>query len=282
MMLGLNLLFPFKDFFSYGYSGSSLAVTGGSCSSLRCAGFPSRRLRLLQTQALGARALVVAAQRLWRVASVTVTQGLSGPLVCGIFPDLGLNLCPLHWQEESLLLSQQGHPWTSVLNRVPPSGREGWLKGNLAGERVREIGEGLTRQVRTGWILSRRRKQRVRWLCSVSDKPIWESGESLSVMSDSLRRQGLHSPWNSPGQNTGVGSPSILQGIFPTQGSNPGLPCCRRILYQLSRQGSLEVGWGQGKRDQVGRPLSPFRDKERGIRADGAKGKVRGQLLGRL
>ena len=122
----------------------------------------------------------------------------------------------------------------------------------------------------------------MRWLCSVSDKPIWESGESLSVMSDSLRRQGLHSPWNSPGQNTGVGSPSILQGIFPTQGSNPGLPCCRRILYQLSRQGSQEVGWGQGKRDQVGRPLSPFRDKERGIRADGAKGKVRGQLLGRL
>jgi len=32
------------------------------------------------------------------------------------------------------------------------------------------------------------------------------------------------SPWNSPGQNTGVGSLSLLQGIFPTQGSNPGLP----------------------------------------------------------
>ena len=41
-------------------------------------------------------------------------------------------------------------------------------------------------------------------------------------------------PWNSPGQNTGVGSLSLLQGIFPTQGSNPGLPHCRRILYQLS------------------------------------------------
>ena len=42
----------------------------------------------------------------------------------------------------------------------------------------------------------------------------------------------------SPGQNTGVGSLSLLQGIFPTQGSNPGLPHCRRILYQLSHQGS--------------------------------------------
>ena len=44
----------------------------------------------------------------------------------------------------------------------------------------------------------------------------------------------LYSPWNSPGQNTGVGILSHLQGIFPTQGSNPGLPHCRRILYQLS------------------------------------------------
>ena len=49
---------------------------------------------------------------------------------------------------------------------------------------------------------------------------------------------GLYSPWNSPGQNTGVGSLSLLQGIFPTLGSNPGLPHCRQILYQLSHQGS--------------------------------------------
>ena len=44
------------------------------------------------------------------------------------------------------------------------------------------------------------------------------------------------SPWNSPGQNTGVGSLSLLQGIFPTQGSNPCLLHCRRILYQLSHK----------------------------------------------
>ena len=58
--------------------------------------------------------------------------------------------------------------------------------------------------------------------------------ESRSAMSDSLRPLGLYSPWNSLGQNTGVGSFSRLQGIFPTQGSNPGLPHCGRILYQLS------------------------------------------------
>ena len=48
----------------------------------------------------------------------------------------------------------------------------------------------------------------------------------------------LYSPWNSPGQNTGVGSLSLLQGIFPTQGWNPGLLLCKQILYQLSHQGS--------------------------------------------
>ena len=42
--------------------------------------------------------------------------------------------------------------------------------------------------------------------------------------------------WNSPGQNTGVGSLFLLQGIFPTQGLNPGLPHCRQILYQLSHK----------------------------------------------
>ena len=54
--------------------------------------------------------------------------------------------------------------------------------------------------------------------------------ESCSVMSDSLWPHGLLSPWNSPSQNTGVGSHSLLQVIFPTQGLNPGLPHCRRFF----------------------------------------------------
>ena len=59
-------------------------------------------------------------------------------------------------------------------------------------------------------------------LCS-SHTTFLES-ESRSVMSNSLQPHGLYSPCNCPGQNTGVGSLSLLQGIFPTQGSNPGLP----------------------------------------------------------
>ena len=101
--------------------------------------------------------------------------------------------------------------------------------------------------------------------------------ENHSVVSDSLQPHGLYSPWNSPGQSTGVGSHSLLRGysqlrdwtqvsciaggfftswatreaqdtgvgslsllqqIFQTQELNWGLLHCRRILYQLSYQGS--------------------------------------------
>ena len=55
------------------------------------------------------------------------------------------------------------------------------------------------------------------------------------------RPHGLYSPWNSPCQATGVGSLCFLQGIFPTQESNWGLPHCRRILYQLSHKGSPRI-----------------------------------------
>ena len=61
--------------------------------------------------------------------------------------------------------------------------------------------------------------------------------ESRSVESSSLRPNGRYSPWSSPGQNTGMQGLSLLPGIFPTQGLNPGLPHCRRILSQLSYQG---------------------------------------------
>ena len=104
---------------------------------------------------------------------------------------------------------------------------------------------------------------------------------SRSVVSHSLQPHGLYSPWNSPGQNTGVGSQfpspadlpnpgikpgssalqvdslpaeppgktkntglgshSLLQQILQTQGLNPGLLHCRRILYQLSHQGCPRI-----------------------------------------
>ena len=63
-------------------------------------------------------------------------------------------------------------------------------------------------------------------------------GQSILVMFNSLLPHGLYSLWNSPGQNSGIHSHSLLQGIFPTQESNWGLVDCRRNLYQLSQKGS--------------------------------------------
>ena len=71
----------------------------------------------------------------------------------------------------------------------------------------------------------------------------WSESERHSVISDTLQPHGLYSnsPWNYPGQNTGVSRLPLLQGIFPAQGSNPGLPHRRWILYQLSHRGSPRI-----------------------------------------
>ena len=70
---------------------------------------------------------------------------------------------------------------------------------------------------------------------------VFSESEIHSVVFDSLQPHGLYSSWNSLGQNTEVGSLSLIQGIFPTQGSNPGLLHCRWILYQLSHNGSPRI-----------------------------------------
>ena len=72
---------------------------------------------------------------------------------------------------------------------------------------------------------------------------------SRSVVPNSLRPHGLQPtrllcPWDFPGKDTGVGGHFLLQGIFPTQGSNPGLLHYRQILYQLSYK-------GKGKKSEV-------------------------------
>ena len=58
----------------------------------------------------------------------------------------------------------------------------------------------------------------------VSQPQFLVASESRSVMSDSLRPHGLYSPWNSPGQNTRVGSHSLLLGMFPNPGVEPRSP----------------------------------------------------------
>ena len=76
--------------------------------------------------------------------------------------------------------------------------------------------------------------------CTCINMFMYES-ESHSVVSNFLQPHGLYSPWNSSGQNAGVGSCSLLQGIFPTQELNWGLLHCRWIFYQLSCQGRTYI-----------------------------------------
>ena len=110
-----------------------------------------------------------------------------------------------------------------------------------SGTRSSSLGTGSQEWTEVGTIPGAETSARVcwrgkSWLCSHgASTPSTRESESRSVVSDSLRPHGLYSP----GQDTGVGSLSLVQEIFPTQGSNPGLPHCRWILYQLSLKGSL-------------------------------------------
>ena len=80
-------------------------------------------------------------------------------------------------------------------------------------------------------------------ICRTKGLPWWLQLQSkvLSCVRLLATPWTIHGPWNSPGQNTGVGSLSLHQGIFLTQDSNPGLLHCRQILYKLSYKGSPRI-----------------------------------------
>ena len=88
-----------------------------------------------------------------------------------------------------------------------------------------------------GWIDHFRKRTYLHIYCvqeSLGRERKWKSVSPVWLLATSWTIQSMESP----GQNTGVGSLSLLQGIFPTQGGNPGLPNYRRILYKLGYQGS--------------------------------------------
>ena len=170
-------------------------------------------------------------------------------------PGLGIEPIPLLWQVGSYPLNHQGSPRffkivLKVKNRIAV-----WVQNDfkwyllflfLCG-RIPSI----TREYVTQCITSSGRDQnfkfKVQFLLNVfhfhitimSKDPVWKVCESEVKVAQSCPTlcDPMDCPWNFSGQNTGVGSLS-LQGIFPTQGSNPGLPRCRWFLYQLSFKGS--------------------------------------------
>ena len=106
------------------------------------------------------------------------------------------------------------------------------------------IRDGLRENMHQGWILSNLFSSFLFFFFVGFDYSVCVS---RSVVSNSLRLHGLQPtrllcPWDSPGKNTGVGCHALLQGTFPTLGSNPGLLHCRWILYHLSHQGSYSLG----------------------------------------
>ena len=98
--------------------------------------------------------------------------------------------------------------------------------------------------VSQGWSLSCVAKGVANVLLEIafSSAAVIQRKEKVTQLCPALQPPWLNSPWNSPGQYTGVGSLSLLQGIFSTQGrSNPGLLHCRWILYHLSHQGNPRI-----------------------------------------
>ena len=92
--------------------------------------------------------------------------------------------------------------------------------------------------------------------------------ESCSVMSDSLRPNELYSLWNSPGQNTGVGSCSLYQGNFATQESNPDPLHCRLFISWVTREAPCFKKETANHRDQKTTLMWPHCDLKRTIPGD--------------
>ena len=88
-------------------------------------------------------------------------------------------------------------------------------------------------------VLSHTAAERIQhWPCDLPPTPCGGGGGLVAKSCPTLAPARLLCPWDSPGKNTGVGCHFLLQGIFPSQGLNPGLLHCRQILYQLSCEGS--------------------------------------------
>ena len=144
----------------------------------------------------------------WNSSIRSVSTSLSGEP--SLFSELWVSCWTIYRMVLQLVVSSS----SSSLDCEQP---EGWQCGLLI-SRCSELVPG---------------KLKVKAIVSQSCLTLWDAMEC------SLPGSSVHG--NSPGKNTGVDCHAFLQEIFPTQGSNPGIPHCRQILYHLSHQGSLSL-----------------------------------------
>ena len=142
-----------------------------------------------------------------------------------------------HPESRQSLLCGHQHPWSVVLKCDPRTNGIAPSVGNAKLQHPHPLNQSLHFNKIPRWFICRLNLESW-WSTQRLHVVKWTKSESRSVVSSSLQRHGLYSPWNSPGQNTGVGSLSLLQRIFPTQGLNLGLLHGRRILYRLSHKGN--------------------------------------------
>ena len=148
----------------------------------------------------------------------------------------GSNLHLLYWQEDSLSLNHLGsssfffqiQDFSCLLIK--------YIIIMILGKKTVKSSTFKLMQVRPP---KRQSKDNIKVIVQQINKYLFIFSVSLSVVSESLGPHGLQPtrlfcPWNSPGKNTGAGCHFLLQGIFPTQRSNLGLPHCGQTLYQPS------------------------------------------------
>ena len=175
--------------------------------------------------------------------------GLCGQVHMGAGMDQGLS-CLQRPHSRSRWGSEYCSTAASLRGPAPVGGWAQCLRDSRANRCQHTHSEGGTKSSANSGVLCKTAQQvekhnREHWQVTISKRgnsgvstPEKGETESHTVVSDSLQPHGLYRPWNSPGQNTGVGSLSLLQGIFLTQESIRDLLHRRQILYQLSSKGS--------------------------------------------
>ena len=147
-----------------------------------------------------------------------------------------MNIIGIWAGEGEFLMNWYLNKMSKMIGVSQARGRKSILRWTVYAKTTAEEGDTLEGNMQCGWMLGNGGDwHNMRW--------------KVKVLSTSLGPHGLYSPWNSPGQNTGMGSLSLLQEIFPTQRLNPVLHC-RWILYQLGYHRSPII-WDRHEQDHL-------------------------------